>query len=46
MGDRQNQMFQLSFNALLKPAFENSRVNSDGDHRTKHTQTAGPHFHS
>ncbi len=30
MGDKQNQPFQLSFNASLKVAFQGSRVTSDG----------------
>jgi hypothetical protein len=30
MGDKQNQLFQLSFNASLKVDFQGSRVNSDG----------------
>ncbi len=30
MGDKQNQLFQLSFNASLKSDFQGSRVTSDG----------------
>ena len=30
MGDKQNQPFQLSFNASLKVDFQGSRVTSDG----------------
>ena len=30
MGDRQNQPFQLSFNASLRIDFQGSRVTSDG----------------
>jgi len=30
MGEKQNQPFQLSFNAALKIAFQGSRVTSDG----------------
>jgi hypothetical protein len=30
MGDKQNQPFQLSFNASLKIDFQGSRVTSDG----------------
>ena len=30
MGDKQNQPFQLSFNASLKVNFQGSRVTSDG----------------
>jgi hypothetical protein len=30
MGDKQNQPFQLSFNAALKVDFQGSRVTSDG----------------
>ena len=30
MGEKQNQPFQLSFNALLKVDFQGSRVTSDG----------------
>ncbi len=30
MGEKQNQAFQLSFNAALKVDFQGSRVNSDG----------------
>ena len=30
MGERQNQPFQLSFNASLKVDFQGSRVTSDG----------------
>ena len=31
MGEKQNQPFQLSFNASLKIDFQGSRVTSDGD---------------
>jgi len=30
MGDKQNQPFQLCFNASLKNGFQGSRVTSDG----------------
>jgi hypothetical protein len=30
MGEKQNQPFQLSFNAALKIVFQGSRVTSDG----------------
>ena len=30
MGEKQNEPFQLSFNASLKAAFQGSRVTSDG----------------
>lgn len=30
MGESQNQPFQLSFNRLLRVAFQGSRVTSDG----------------
>ena len=30
MGEKQNQPFQLSFNALLKVDFQGSRVTADG----------------
>ena len=30
MGERQNQLFQLTFNASLKVAFQGSRVTSNG----------------
>ena len=30
MGEQQNQPFQLSFNPLLRVAFQGSRITSDG----------------
>ena len=44
MGEKQNQPFQLSFNASLKIGFQGSRVTSDeeplGTERTKDTAPA------
>jgi len=39
VGEKQNQPFQLSFNASLKVDFQGSRVTSDGGLATAHTET-------
>jgi hypothetical protein len=52
MGDKQNQPFQLSFNACLKIDFQGSRVTSDGglilvrelDERLGFSQLIGQHL--